>query len=345
MRIKFVQRIIDKIRKKKKPKVLYKTLHLPIYNLYEKIDGTQPEIYNKYGEKMKSVFIRDSILATWNSVRSRYIYWDKYNFALDYHFYTHKSMLETMGNPKKKYGALIETQGIVPDDYRIFDKYKGLNKDFDLIFTYDEKILNEVDNAKFMPFWASIKLDFKDIEGSLSLIKDDTYKYKTKNVSILSSNKVGCPLHKLRYDTAKYIKQNNLADTFGTFESEDFIVHMSDKSFVRAYDTLANYRFSIIFENIITDYCFTEKLTNCFAMQTIPIYIGARKISEFFNPDGIIQISVDDVGSIEKILKNCTEEEYNSRLSAVLDNYNRSLMYKNVEDYMYEKYLKKDIER
>ena len=80
-------------------------------------------------------------------------------------------------------------------------------------------------------------------------------------------------------------------------------------------------------------------------MQTIPIYIGARKISEFFNPDGIIQISVDDVGSIEKILKSCTEEEYNNRLSAVLDNYNRSLMYKNVEDYMFEKYLKEDFER
>ena len=36
-------------------------------------------------------------------------------------------MLETMGNPDKKYGFLLESKTIVPEDYKIFDKNKGPN--------------------------------------------------------------------------------------------------------------------------------------------------------------------------------------------------------------------------
>ena len=42
-----------------------------------------------------------------------------------------KAMLETMGNPEKKYGFLLESKTIVPEDYKIFDKNKGLNKVID----------------------------------------------------------------------------------------------------------------------------------------------------------------------------------------------------------------------
>ena len=61
---------------------------------------------------------------------------------------------------------------------------------------------------------------------------------------------------------------------------------------------------------------------NCFAAQTIPIYIGATEIGQFFNPNGIIQIGVEDFDRLEEILAKCTTEEYERRLPAVIDNFN-----------------------
>ena len=73
--------------------------------------------------------------------------------------------------------------------------------------------------------------------------------------------------------------------------------------------------------------------------QTIPIYIGARKIDDFFNPDGIIKMDVKDVNNLETILKQCTKEEYEQRLPAILDNFERVQCYRNMQDYLYEKLL------
>ena len=56
---------------------------------------------------------------------------------------------------------------------------------------------------------------------------------------------------------------------------------------------------------------------NALAAQTIPIYIGAAKIDEFFKPDGIIKISTSS--DIEKVLTMCTKEAYEERLPAVLE--------------------------
>ena len=77
--------------------------------------------------------------------------------------------------------------------------------------------------------------------------------------------------------------------------------------------------------------------------QTIPIYLGATEIGNFFNLDGIIQIGVDDCEHIENILAKCTPEEYERRLPAVLDNFNRVKLYADHSriDDIYINYLKK----
>lgn len=100
------------------------------------------------------------------------------------------------------------------------------------------------------------------------------------------------------------------------------------------------YRYSIVIENDITKYYFSEKITNCFISQTIPIYIGATGISEIFNPDGIIEISLDDLDNLSEILKQCTPEEYERRLPAVLDNFERVQQFRDTTEYMYIHYLK-----
>ena len=303
-------------------------IYIPLYNLDYPMNSEEPEIYNAKGEKLKTFFIRDLQLANSPYINSKYFQFDRFNFGLKTHFYTHQAMLETMGSPDKKYGLLIESKAIVPNDYKIFDKNKGLNKDFDLIFTYDTEILNKYDNSRFVPFCADLWYGAK-IGGGI--LNPKAYETKTKNVSICSSDKIQCELHKIRLNLAKKLKKENLADTFGTFDGGNF---------VNIADTLTDYRYSFAIENIIEPYFFTERLLNCFAAMTIPIYIGATEIDKFFNTDGIIQINIKDIDNIENILKKCTKEEYESRIPAIIDNYNRVLEYtKIVWDRLYENYL------
>ena len=66
-----------------------------------------------------------------------------------------------------------------------------------------------------------VKLDFAkiaELDNTYKLVDDNLYQKKNKNISILSSDKTMCELHTLRIETAKYLKRNHLADTYGTFD-------------------------------------------------------------------------------------------------------------------------------
>ena len=98
-------------------------------------------------------------------------------------------------------------------------------------------------------------------------------------------------------------------------------------------DGLRDYMFSIAVENAVYDTYFTEKLTDCFATGTIPIFYGCRGVTEYFNEDGIIFLDDDfDVSTL-------TEELYYSKMDAIKDNYQRSLEFPVAEDYIYTNYF------
>lgn len=284
-----------------------------------------PQIYNVEGNLLKMFYLKDQILAPY--CESRYFMWDRCNYGLDTHFYTHNNMLYTQGNPTEKYGMLIESKQIVPDNYRIFDKYHGLEKEFNAVFTYDGELLNKLPNAKFFPSCAYVWYGKTKNEFEWD---PECYEKKCKGISIVSSDKRMCHLHKVRIELSKYCKKNHLADTFGTFDGGKLCC---------IDDSLKDYRFSIIVENDVSDYFFTEKLTNCFASQTIPIYLGAKKIDEFFNKDGIIAIEEKQLENIESVLKQCTAAYYEEHIEAIKDNYRRVHSYQNIFDWLYEHYF------
>lgn len=306
---------------------VYSKVFYPIYNPNVRIHDYVPDIYNANGEKMEIFFIRDGLKAHFPYTRSKYFFWDRFNIELKTHFYTHKQMLNQMGKPDYKYGMLIESEGIVPDDYNIFRNNKGLEKDFDAVFTFSEKILNEVKNSKFVPFCAE---PWYGTDFGGGILSDESYKNKKKNISIVSSDKLMCHLHHIRYDLAMKCKRESLADTFGTFDG--------GKS-MRISESLQDYRYSIAIENDLSPYFFTERITNCFASMTVPIYLGASKISDFFNPDGIIFLNEKKCENIETVLSQCCEKDYESRIEAIIDNYNRVQQFLCSDDYMYEHYF------
>ncbi len=287
------------------------------------ITNTMPNIYNQEGQLLETYFIknRHSQHAPFGH-EGKYFFWDRYNYGLDTHFYGPESMPKTLGKPLVKYGMLTESRIIVPQDYEVFHKHKGLEKEFKYIFTYDEQILNAVENARFYPIAAGIWN--QEMKTGLSEKKD-------RDVSILSSDKVMCELHRFRLALAKMCKAERLADTYGRFDGGDYVKSVDE--------TLDRYRFSFIIENDISDYYFSERLTSCLASQTIPIYVGARKISEFFNTDGMILLEKPDLELAKEALKQCNRQTYEEKLPAVLENYERVQEYRNMQDYLYEHYL------
>ena len=295
------------------------------------IDGTEPEIYNKNGDKMRTFYLQDSLtpdypLSFVYGSKPSCINWDRYNYGLPIHFYSHDNVLRTKKTAVKKFAYFIESEAILGCDYELFDKNPGLDKEFDAIFTTSEKHLDKYANAKFCPaggLWYT-----KPSGGG---IKDDRrYEKKNKNISIISSDKTMCDLHTARIEISKKLKANGLADTYGTFDGGPK---------VKINQTLDDYRYSIAFENNVTSYYFTEKIMNCFASQTVPIYVGATKIGDFFNADGIIMTTAEELfENPENVLKQCTPEEYERRLPAILDNYNRVWEYSVIEDWLYKHY-------
>ena len=289
------------------------------------IDGTMPKIYNAEGHPLETYFIknRHSRHAPFGH-EGKYFFWDRYNYGLDTHFYGPEAMTGTLGKPAVKYGMLTESRTIVPKDYEVFHRNRGLEKEFRYIFTYDDRILNEIENARFYPVAAGIWN---------SEMREGRYREKDRDLSILSSDKVMCALHRFRLELARLCKREGLADTFGRFDGGGYVEKVDE--------TLNRYRFSMIIENDVSDYYFSERLTSCFAAQTVPVYLGARRIGDFFNTDGMILLGSADLEEAESLIAECTRERYEAMLPAVLDNYERVKEYVNMQDYLYEHYLMK----
>lgn len=214
---------------------------------------------------------------------------------------------------------LIEPRSICPKAYEYVEHY---HKKFKYIFTHDGKLLEMCDNAKMILWgWGNANyMSFSDIP-------------KTKNISMVSSNKELCELHKARKELALLYEDSGIVDCYGTFNGGKY---------AEIKDYMADYRFSIILENYIDDYWFTEKVLNCFANKVVPIYLGARKIGEYFNMGGVLQVK--DKSEIISVIERLTSDEtrakrvYRHMESAVNDNYNRAKQFPNFETWFFKEY-------
>jgi hypothetical protein len=81
-----------------------------------------------------------------------------------------------------------------------------------------------------------------------------------------------------------------------------------------------NTMFHVAIESKKEDNYFADKILDCFATKTLPIYYGAENISEWgYDENGIIRFN--DENELLEILNNLTEEDYYNRLEAIENNY------------------------
>jgi len=309
---------------------VYGPIYAPYYQCHAPFEG-EPELFNREGRPLKGFFLRDAISAHLPYAHSKYFFWDHFNIGLDTHFYAHGAMLETMGHPKRRYGLFVESEGIIPEHYAIFKRYPGLEKDFDAVFTYSTELLEKLPNARFFPCASSIWYSREIYDGKVddTKISELAYQEKDRGISMICSPKRLTPMQLIRHRIAAEAKHSGKVDVFGGFDGGPRLPFKSQ--------ALRRYRFHIVVENDLRPFYFTEKVMDCFVSMTIPVYLGASRIGDFFNSEGIIAITQDT--PMEEILKQCTEQEYSMRLAAVQDNYRRALPYLNLDDKFYEEFF------
>ena len=218
----------------------------------------------------------------------------------------------------KQVAMLIEPRSIMPDTYEFimknYDKYE-------YVFTHDSILLNKLPNAKPI-LWGNVWVR-------------DRYPKKSKLISMVCSDKEACELHKERIRIAR--KYKDKIDVYGTVDGGEYV----DPSV-----PLIEYRYSVVIENYIDDIWFTEKICNCFATRTIPIYYGARCLDNYFNMDGIIECqSINQVeNKIDAIINNPEEfkDVYNQEnvQKALEENYEKSKEFNCFDEWLYNTYEK-----
>ena len=90
-------------------------------------------------------------------------------------------------------------------------------------------------------------------------------------------------------------------------------------------------------ENDRYDDYFTEKLTDCFATGTIPLYWGTKNIGKYFNTDGIIMLHGNNVEQIRRQISETSTTMYMTRKEAVMDNFERVKNLQMADDMLFDK--------
>ena len=237
--------------------------------------------------------------------------------------YAHKMPL---GENQKRYGWVCESSAVVPQLVSALEDFSDAifeDGEFEAIFTNDERLLNS-NEERFI---------YNSTGSNLPWIPKDSWGIheKTKLCSMVASPKLMCEGHKYRHEIA--CKYKDKIDLFGgACGSERIgISNNLDEKWNDKRSAIIPYMFSIVMENKSGKNYFSEKLTDCFATGTIPIYWGATNIGDFFDEKGILQLT-DDFN-----IDDLTSDLYEKLLPHVKNNYENVLSLEMADDTLISK--------
>ena len=255
----------------------------------------------------------------------------------------------------KRFAWLCESNAIIPQIREMFDdevQFQKLIDAYDGIFTPEKELVNRHE-----------KIHFCYTGSNLPWTKKENYKIydKSKIVSFICSSKLLCEGHQFRHDLHERFKKRDegiveieykgkvwrkaderLIDVYGSILGKPFGFNPGCHLPFNAPDwhdksqALNDYMFSVVLENAQVDDYFTEKITDCFATGTIPIYWGTKNIGNYFNSDGIIQIP-KDIEKVNDIVNSLTPAMYYGRMDAIKDNFERVKKLQMADEMLVEK--------
>ena len=244
----------------------------------------------------------------------------------DIHIYIDGKVIDGLQTEKHsfKFGWLCESPEIISEVHQaIVQDLQGFKNKYAGIFTCDESLLKD-------PFFI-----YAPPGSNLPWTKPEEMQIyqKSKLCSMICSPKTRTQGHQFRLEVAKDLMYK--LDLFGGAHGSPRIGEGSgpNQDWWRSkLPAIEEYMFSVVFENTVHDKYYTEKITDCFATGTIPIYWGTKKVVEDFNQDGIIFF--DDIKGDIGIL---SENLYKSKMNAIIDNLERVKSLESADDIIYKK--------
>jgi len=177
---------------------------------------------------------------------------------------------------------------------------------FDLILTWNKELLELPNSQEF-------------IFGCCWIDWDTFSPEKRKQVSFITSDKGWAPGHQMRLSIWDGLED---AEDLNGFE---ILKYMSPPRAPSKNFLFENAKYSITLENQKLENWITEKVIDCFASKTIPIYWGCPNIGEYFNIDGIL--TFDTLEELKEILDNLEESYYDDHIDIIEENFERSKPY------------------
>mgnify|MGYP005820657399 CR=1 FL=1 len=206
-----------------------------------------------------------------------------------------------------KVAWLVEPEVIHPQPY---EEIKHMINEFDLILSHHESVLSLSDKCKWVP-------------GCGTWVDPENWKVhpKTKNVCIIASSKASTHGHILRHWVIR------------EFGDEIDVYGRGYNPFPEKEDVLKDYMFSIEIENCSRENYFTEKLHDCLAVGTVPIYFGPKEgLDEHYDMGGIIPFN--DTDDLMDILDDLSPELYQSKLASIQNNLQAAKRFAIMDDYV-----------
>ena len=191
-----------------------------------------------------------------------------------------------------------------------YEEIKYMLDEFDLVLSHHEEVLSLSEKCHWVP-------------GCGTWVDPANWKVypKTKKVCIIASGKSTAHGHLLRHEVIRELGDE--IDVYGR----------GYNPFPEKEDLLKEYMFSIEIENCSKENYFTEKLHDCLAVGTVPIYFGPKEgLSKFYDMGGIIPFN--DVEDLEDILDELDEDSYQSRMESIKFNLQSAKQFAIMDDYV-----------
>lgn len=252
----------------------------------------------------------------------------------DYKHLDFSLFVETIPTQQDDFSSINIISLYEPNEYFGKNDWVIKNKElFDVILTWDDKVLNNCENALYLPF-------------GHTWLKPDQYEKnndKKFEISHLCGNLLKSYGHSMRHELMA--RKNEIKIPTNFYQTIGDRYNIDDARFGKE-TVFASSQYGIAIENFSHRGFFSEKILDCFLLKTIPIYWGCSNIGDFFDIEGIITFeNVDDL--IYKV-NNLDKDFYNSKKEIIKKNwlsaldfvyYEKNIVNKVIEIFKYNKVI------
>jgi hypothetical protein len=301
-----------------------------IYKKYRPLLKINLYVYSRKESKRKK--IRVQILDNWGDADDALDMllpkntnsWGNVFFSTKKHFFIKPDYLLVLNQPSKAVKITFNPSKIIfaigEPPTRVHDVFHRGRIDYSTVMTCNESLAFKASDSKIKYVLGPCLTRTWSIRRSFDQLTMMDVPKKNKSLSWVTSNLTLLEGHKIRMEFLNKIQNKVPVDIFG-------------RGFTEIYDKsigLQDYKYSIAFENTISNYYYTEKLLDCFLMYTVPIYFGSPMIEHFFPKNSMIRFSHDDPDIINKINDVITKDDYASRLPALKEARRRVILDENI---------------